>query len=153
MEIFVGTDHAGYRLKEDLVPWLRATGHDVVDCGATSYDESDDYPGFVISATERALARPGAMAVVLGGSGNGEAIAANKVVGARAALCWSAQTAVLAREHNDANVCSLPARFLDLATARAVVTAFVTTPFSAAARHTRRLAEIAAYESAGRAPR
>ena len=152
MRIFTGTDHAGYELKQDLVGWLRAEGHDVVDCGAHSYDPDDDYPGFVINAVQRAVAEPTALAVVLGGSGNGEAIAANKVRGARAAVCWTPELARLARGHNDANVCSLPARFVDATLGRTIVAAFVATPFTRDVRHARRIAQISGYESGAVSP-
>jgi ribose 5-phosphate isomerase B len=144
--VFLGTDHAGYELKEHLRTVLAADGHDVVDCGATAYDDQDDYPAFCIAAATRAVAE-GTYAVVIGGSGNGEQISANKVPGARAALCWSADIARLAREHNDANVCSLGARFLSADDAVEVVRVFLGTPFSTEPRHARRIAEIAAYEA------
>ena len=146
MRVFLGADHAGFALKEALRAWLVAAGHDVVDCGAAAYDADDDYPAYVVAAAERAVAEPGARAVVLGGSGNGEAMAANKISGVRAALCWSAEIARLARAHNDANVCSLGARFLDEPAAREIVGVFLATPFSGDERHARRLAQIAAYE-------
>lgn len=144
--VFLGTDHAGYALKEHLRAVLAADGHDVVDCGATAYDAEDDYPAYCIDAATRAVAE-GTYAVVLGGSGNGEQISANKVPGARAALCWSVEIARLAREHNDANVCSLGARFLSDDDAVEVVRAFLATPFSAEPRHARRIDEISAYEA------
>jgi ribose 5-phosphate isomerase B len=144
--VFLGTDHAGYELKEHLRAVLAADGHDVVDCGATTYDAEDDYPSYCIDAATRAVAE-GTYAVVLGGSGNGEQISANKVPGARAALCWSADIARLAREHNDANVCSLGARFLSEDDAVEVVRTFLATAFSTEPRHARRIAEISAYEA------
>jgi ribose 5-phosphate isomerase B len=147
MRVFLGTDHAGYELKEHLRTALASYGHEVVDCGATEYDAEDDYPSYCIDAAARAVAAPGSFAVVLGGSGNGEQIAANKVPGARAALCWSPQIARLAREHNDANVCSLGARFVGLDEAVDVVRTFLGTAFSGDARHVRRIGEITAYES------
>jgi ribose 5-phosphate isomerase B len=146
--VFLGTDHAGYELKEHLRAVLAADGHDVVDCGAATYDAEDDYPSYCIDAATRAVAA-GTYAVVIGGSGNGEQISANKVPGARAALCWSVDIARLAREHNDANVCSLGARFLSAEDAVEVVRAFLATPFSAEPRHARRIAEISAYEARG----
>jgi ribose 5-phosphate isomerase B len=146
MRVYLGTDHAGYDLKEHLRAWLAAEGHEPVDCGATAYDAEDDYPSFCIDAAIRAVADPGSVALVLGGSGNGEQIAANKVPGARAALCWSAEIAKLAREHNDANVCSLGARFLSLDDAVEVVRTFLGTTFTGEERHARRIGEIAAYE-------
>ena len=145
--VFLGTDHAGYDLKEHLRAWLVAEGHEVVDCGATAFDPEDDYPSFCIEAARRAVAE-GGYAVVLGGSGNGEQMSANKVPGARAALCWSAEIARLAREHNDANVCSLGARFLSDDDAVEVVRTFLSTAFTGDDRHVRRIAEISAYEAA-----
>lgn len=144
--VFLGTDHAGYDLKEHLRAVLAADGHQVVDCGATAYDAEDDYPSFCIAAATRAVAE-GGVAVVLGGSGNGEQISANKVPGARAALCWSAEIARLAREHNDANVCSLGARFVSAGEAEEIVRTFLATAFTGEARHARRIAEITAYEA------
>lgn len=149
MRIYLGSDHAGYELKAGLLSWLRDNGHEPIDCGAVEYDAADDYPPYVIAAAERAVRDEGSLAIVIGGSGNGEQIAANKVEGARAALCWSAEIAALARQHNDANVCGLGARFLDRAGAEAIVEAFVSTAFSEDARHIRRIALITDYESAG----
>ena len=143
--VFLGTDHAGYELKEHLKAVLAADGHDVADCGALAYDADDDYPAFCIDAAAGAV-RDGGVAVVLGGSGNGEQIAANKVPGVRAALCWSREIARLAREHNDANVCSLPGRFLTPEEAVEVVRTFLTTAFSGDERHVRRIGQITAYE-------
>ena len=145
MRIFLGTDHAGFELKEHLKTVLA----DAVDCGAATYDADDDYPSFCIDAATRAVAE-GGYAVVIGGSGNGEQIAANKVPGARAALCWSPEIARLAREHNDANVCSLGARFLTHEEAVEIVRVFTTTDFSDEARHTRRIGQITAYEEGPR---
>ncbi len=142
MRIFLGTDHAGYELKEHLRSVL---GDDAVDCGAHAYDADDDYPAFCLDAATRAVAE-GGYAVVIGGSGNGEQIAANKVPGARAALCWSPEIARLAREHNDANVCSLGARFLSHEEAAEIVRVFVGTPFSGDERHVRRIGQISDYE-------
>jgi ribose 5-phosphate isomerase B len=145
MRVFLGTDHAGYELKEHLRGVLAADGHDVVDCGAVTFDAEDDYPAFCLDAAARAVGE-GGYAVVLGGSGNGEQIAANKVAGARAALCWSVEIARLAREHNDANVCSLGARFLTPDEAVDVVRTFLATAFTGDERHVRRIGAIAAYE-------
>ena len=149
MRVYLGSDHAGFELKAELARWLIDHGHEPVDCGPTAYDADDDYPPFVIAAAERAVADAGTLAVVLGGSGNGEQIAANKVTGARAALCWSREIAELARQHNDANVCSLGARFVTVDEATSIVEGFVGTPFSEDARHVRRIAQISDYESLG----
>ena len=145
MLVVLGCDHAGYALKGRLAARLGNDGYDVVDVGATAYHEDDDYPGYCIKAAETALAR-GGVAIVIGGSGNGEAIAANKVRGARAALCGSPELARLAREHNNANVLSLGARFLDEELAYEVVRVFLDTAFSGDERHARRIRQIAGYE-------
>lgn len=145
--VILGTDHAGYRLKERLKRWLVGMGYEVLDFGTDSVREVD-YPDVVIPVAEAVAAAKGAaVGIVLGGSGNGEAMAANKVRGVRAALCYDAQTARLAREHNDANVLSLGARTATRPFARAKLVArlFLTTPFSRAPRHVRRLRKIAAY--------
>jgi len=147
--VFLGTDHAGYELKQHLLGVLAADGHDVVDCGALAYDADDDYPSFCIDAAQRAMAESG-VGIVLGGSGNGEQIAANKVPGVRAALCWSRDIARLAREHNDANVCSLPGRFVSEEEAVEIVRVFLATPFSDEERHVRRIGQISAYEAGPR---
>jgi ribose 5-phosphate isomerase B len=148
MRVHLGCDHAGYDFKEMLAAYLRTAGHDVVDHGAHEYDADDDYPGFCFAAAEGVVAEPGSLGIVIGGSGNGEQIAANKVPGVRAALAWSVQTATLAREHNDANVLGLGARMHDSAEAFAIVRAFLDTPFSGAERHQRRIDQVAAYEAA-----
>ncbi|QXJ21019.1 ribose-5-phosphate isomerase [Actinomadura graeca] len=152
MRVFLGSDHAGFELKEHLVSWLRANGHEPVDCGAFEYDAVDDYPPFVLRAAERTAAEPGTLGIVLGGSGNGEAIAANKVRGVRAALVWNEDTATLARQHNDANVISLGARQHDAATATRFVELFLGTPYSGEPRHTRRIEMLGEYETSGKLP-
>lgn len=152
MRVFLGTDHAGFELKEHLVSWLKENGHEAVDCGAFEYDAVDDYPPFVLRAAERTAAEPGALGIVIGGSGNGEAIAANKVKGVRAALVWNEDTARLAREHNDANVISLGARQHDLAAAARFVELFLGTAYSGEPRHTRRITMLADYEQTGALP-
>ncbi|MGP4024273.1 ribose-5-phosphate isomerase [Actinomadura sp. 3N407] len=152
MRVFLGSDHAGFELKEHLVSWLEANGHEAVDCGAFEYDAVDDYPPFVLRAAERTAAEPGTLGVVIGGSGNGEVIAANKVKGVRAALVWSEDTAALAREHNDANVISLGARQHDLASATRFVELFIETAYSKEPRHTRRIEMLGDYERTGELP-
>jgi len=152
MRIYLGADHAAFDLKNRLAAHLRDAGHEVVDCGPPEYDAQDDYPVYVIRAAAGVADDPGSLGVVLGGSGNGEQIAANKVTGIRAALAFSEETAQLAREHNDANVLSLGARMYDEETALGFVDVFVRTPFSQDPRHIRRLAMIAAYEDEGALP-
>ncbi len=149
MRIFVGSDHAGFELKAALSHHLTTGGHEVTDLGAFDYDAQDDYPPFCIDTAEAVAAMPGSLGVVIGGSGNGEQIAANKVSGVRAALAWSVETATLARQHNDANVVGIGARMHDQATAFAIIDAFVATPFSDDPRHVRRIAMVSAYEETG----
>lgn len=150
MRVHLGCDHAGFDLKQHLVSWLTANGHDPVDHGPAVYDAEDDYPAFCIAAAAAVAADPGSLGVVIGGSGNGEQIAANKVEGVRAALVWSEQTAVLAREHNDANVISLGARMHDREVCERYLAAFLATPFSGEDRHLRRIDQVEAYERARR---
>ena len=152
MRVHLGSDHAGYDLKSVLVGHLRGLGHEVVDHGPEAYDAVDDYPPFVLRAAEGVAGDPGSLGIVLGGSGNGEQIAANKVKGIRAALAWSVETATLGREHNDANVVSLGARMHDEALALAIVDAFLATPYSDEDRHTRRIAMLTDYENGGGLP-
>ena len=147
MRIHIAADHAGYELKEHLAEHLRAAGRDVVDHGADAFDAFDDYPTFCIAAAEAVAAEPGSLGVVIGGSGNGEQIAANKVVGIRAALAWNEQTARLARAHNDANVVAIGARQHSPDAAVALVEAFLAEPFSGDARHQRRIDLLTAYEA------
>lgn len=146
MRVHVASDHAGYELKSAIVGHLTAAGHDVVDHGAFEYDPLDDYPAFCIAAAEAVVADAGSLGIVLGGSGNGEQIAANKVDGVRAALAWSLETALLARQHNDANVVSLGGRMLSLEDNLAIVDAFLAEPFSGDERHARRIGQLADYE-------
>jgi ribose 5-phosphate isomerase B len=150
--VHLGSDHAGFALKHALIEWLVAAGHEPVDHGPVVYDVEDDYPPCVLAAAMAVAAEPGTFGIVLGGSGNGEAIAANKVPGIRAALVWTEATARLAREHNDANVISLGARQYDQAAATAFVATFLATPFSGEERHARRIAQVSAYERTDRLP-
>ena len=146
MRVYLGSDHAGVELKSFLVQHLSKAGHDVVDVGPTSYDAEDDYPPFCIETARRTVADDGSLGVVLGGSGNGEQIAANKVPGCRAALAWSPRIAELARSHNDARVVGIGARVHGLQEAAAIVDAFVGTPFSGDPRHARRIDMLTSYE-------
>lgn len=149
MRIYLGSDHAGFELKGNLIAHLRGSGHEVVDCGPEAYDAVDDYPPYCIDTARRTVADPGSLGIVIGGSGNGEQIAANKVAGTRAALAYNLETATLARQHNDANVLGLGARMHSVEEATAIVDAFVGTPFSQDPRHVRRIAMVAEYESTG----
>jgi ribose 5-phosphate isomerase B len=146
MRVYVGSDHAGFELKATLIAHLSGIGHEPVDCGALTLVPDDDYPPPCIAAASRTVADPGSLGVVIGGSGNGEQIAANKVRGVRAALAWSDETARLAREHNDANVVSIGARNHRAADAIRFVEIFLATPFSHDPRHVRRIGEITEYE-------
>jgi ribose 5-phosphate isomerase B len=150
MRVYLGSDHAGFELKQDLFRRLVAAGHEVTDVGANSYDPQDDYPAYCIDAASRVVADAGSLGVVIGGSGNGEQIAANKVVGVRAALAWSDETARLARAHNNANVLAIGARMHTMDEAEVLINLFLTTPFSGEERHVRRIAQVAEYESRGR---
>ena len=149
MRVYLGSDHAGFELKAKLVEHLTGLGHDAIDCGAHAYDPQDDYPPPCIAAATRTVADPGSLCVVIGGSGNGEQIAANKVKGIRAALVWSDETARLAREHNDANVISLGGRNHPDDDMLRFVEIFISTPFSEDPRHQRRIAMLAEYERTG----
>lgn len=150
MRVYLGSDHAGFALKSSLIEHLKGLGHDPVDCGALTYDPADDYAPPCIAAASRTVADPGSLGVVIGGSGNGEQIAANKVAGVRAALVWSDETARLAREHNDANIIAIGARNHPEDDAQRFVEIFLATPFSQAARHVRRIGQISEYERTGR---
>ncbi|MDR2379728.1 MAG: ribose-5-phosphate isomerase [Bifidobacteriaceae bacterium] len=150
MRIHIASDHAGFELKRSVEEHLVNNGHEVVNHGAFEYDPMDDYPGFCFDAAEAVVNDPGSLGVVIGGSGNGEQIAANKVCGIRAALIWSPRTARLSRQHNDANVGSLGAREHTEAEAIAIIEAFIAEPFSGDQRHQRRVDQLAAYEAAAR---
>ena len=146
MRIHIGSDHAGLELKSELVSYLSSRGHEVKDHGPHEYDALDDYPDFCIPCAQAVAADPGSLGIVLGGSGNGEQIAANKVKGVRAALAWSIETAKLAREHNDANVVGVGGRMHSIDECKAIIDAFIATPFSNDERHVRRIKKISAFE-------
>jgi ribose 5-phosphate isomerase B len=152
MRVYLGSDHAGYELKQAIIEHLRNTGHEPIDCGAHSYDAEDDYPAFCIAAAVRTVADPAGLGIVLGGSGNGEQIAANKVPGARCALAWNAETASLARRHNNAQLIGIGGRMHTEAQALAIVDAFLTAKWSEQPRHQRRIDILAEYEQTHRAP-
>jgi ribose 5-phosphate isomerase B len=156
MRVHLGCDHAGLDLKEHLAAWLTEHGHEPVDHGPFAYDALDDYPVFCLRAAEGVVADRerglDSLGVVIGGSGNGEQIAANKVKGVRAALVWSEETARLAREHNDANVVSVGGRMHSLEDMTRFVEVFLAEPFSGEERHVRRIGQLAAYETTGELP-
>lgn len=153
MRIHIATDHAGLDLSHFLIRELTKDGHDVFDHGPTEYDPLDDYPSFCINAALAVVADQQAgvvaLGIVLGGSGNGEQIAANKVKGIRAALAWNESTAKLAREHNDANVIALGARQHTKEEVLHLIQLFIAEPFSQDERHVRRIGKIATYEQTG----
>ncbi|MDE2592292.1 MAG: ribose-5-phosphate isomerase [Actinomycetales bacterium] len=153
MRIHIATDHAGLDLSHFLIRELTKQGHEVFDHGPQSYDPLDDYPAFCINAALAVVADQQAgvpaLGIVLGGSGNGEQIAANKVKGIRAALAWNESTAKLAREHNDANVIALGARQHSIEEVLHLVELFIAEPFSQDERHIRRIGKIGAYEQTG----
>lgn len=153
MRIHIATDHAGMELSAFLVSELSSLGHEVIDHGPKIYDALDDYPGFCIAAAKAVVQDQSsgtpALGIVLGGSGNGEQMAANKVTGVRAALIWNAETAALARDHNDANVCALGARQHSQDEVLELVKIFISRPFSGDQRHVRRIGKIAVYEQTG----
>jgi ribose 5-phosphate isomerase B len=156
MRVHLGSDHAGLELKEHLLSHLADAGHEVVDHGPFVFDADDDYPVFCLRAAEGVAADwedgTHSLGVVIGGSGNGEAIAANKVRGVRAALAWSDETATLGRQHNDANVISVGGRMHSVEDMTRFVDLFVATDFSGEQRHARRIAMLADYEKTRNLP-
>ncbi len=155
MKIFIGTDHAGFDTKEKLKVFLSNMGHEVVDKGAFSFDKDDDYPDFITPVAEGVATSAGSFGVILGGSGQGEAMCANRVRGARAALYYGAtaksQTDMSGnvldmisstRAHNNANILSLGMRFLTLEEAQNAIKTFIETPFSGDERHVRRINKL-----------
>ncbi len=152
MRVHIGSDHAGFELKTHLVTTLAAEGHQVVDHGPVELDPLDDYPAFCLRAALAVVADPGSLGVVVGGSGNGEQIAANKVPGVRAVLAWSEDTARLGRQHNDANVISVGGRMHELEESTGFVRTFLAEPFSGDERHQRRIDQLTSWESDGELP-
>ena len=147
MRIHIGSDHAGLELKAELVKHLSSKGHDVTDHGPHEYDALDDYPDFCIPAAQAVAKDPSSLGIVLGGSGNGEQIAANKVKGIRAALAWSIETAKLAKEHNNANVVAVGGRMHEISFVKEIIDAFIGEPFSNDERHVRRIKKISDFEN------
>ncbi|HKS44470.1 MAG TPA: ribose-5-phosphate isomerase [Amycolatopsis sp.] len=152
MRVYLGSDHAGFELKNHLATHLKGAGHDVVDIGPFVYDPADDYPAFCVETARRVVADEGSLGVVIGGSGNGEQIAANKVRGARAALAWKPEIAQLAREHNHAQLIGIGARMHTVEEAVEIVDTFLATPPSPDERHKRRIGQLAEYERTGTPP-
>ena len=149
MRIHIGSDHAGLEFKAILIEHLTSNGHEVIDHGPFEYDALDDYPVFCIPAAQAVAADPDSLGIVLGGSGNGEQMAANKVKGVRAALVWSIEIAKLAREHNNANVISIGGRMHTPEFCKELIDTFIATPFSYDERHMRRIGLIADFENEG----
>jgi ribose 5-phosphate isomerase B len=147
VRVHLASDHAGFVLKTRLLVRLVALGHEPVDCGPFTFDPEDDYPPFIIDASTRTVRTPGSLGIVIGGSGNGEAIAANKVPGVRCAIAFSDDSARLGRAHNDANVLSLGARMVSEEDCVRFAEIFLATPFSGASRHQRRIDMLAQYEA------
>ena len=147
MKIHIGSDHAGLEFKAKIIEHLKSKGHQVKDHGPFEYDALDDYPVFCIPAAKATAADPASFGIVLGGSGNGEQIAANKVKGVRAALAWSVETAQLAKEHNNANVVGIGGRMHSIDECTAIIDAFIQTPFTNDERHVRRINKISTYEN------
>ncbi|NYG58298.1 ribose 5-phosphate isomerase B [Nocardioides daedukensis] len=156
MRVHLGSDHAGLELKDHLINWLVEHDYEVVDHGPFVYDALDDYPVFCLRAAEGVAAEQAegldSLGVVIGGSGNGEQIAANKVTGVRSALAWSEETAVLAREHNNANVLSVGGRMHSLEEMTRFVEVFLSTPFPGDERHVRRIGQLSTYDATGELP-
>ena len=149
MRIHIGSDHAGLELKNELLAHLVNSGHDVTDHGPYEYDALDDYPDFCIPAAQAVAKDPTSLGVVIGGSGNGEQISANKVKGIRAVLAWSIETAKLGKEHNNANVVSIGGRMHSIDQCKEIIDAFIATPFSNDERHIRRINKMSQFEETG----
>lgn len=152
MRVYLGSDHAGFELKTHLVAELSAAGHETIDVGPPSFDPEDDYPAYCLATAAMVVGDPGSLGVVIGGSGNGEQIAANKVLGVRAVLAWSRETAELGRLHNDANVMSVGARMHPTEEVIGFLDVFLSTEFTRDARHERRIAMLTDYEQTRRLP-
>jgi ribose 5-phosphate isomerase B len=152
VRVYLGSDHAGFELKNHLVAHLTGQGHDVTDIGPHAYDPADDYPAFCVETARRVVADEGSLGLVIGGSGNGEQIAANKVPGARAGLGWSVETAKLCREHNHAQLLGIGARMHTVDQAVEIAEAFLATPPSPDERHARRVQQLLDYERTGTPP-
>ena len=146
MRIHIGADHAGLELKSALIQHFTANGHEVKDHGPYEYDALDDYPDFCIPAAQAVVNDPGSFGIVIGGSGNGEQISANKVKGVRAALAWSVETAKLAKQHNNANVVAIGGRMHSIDECKTILDAFIAEPFSNDERHIRRIDKISGFE-------
>ena len=156
MRVHIGSDHAGLELKDHLLNWLVDNGYEAVDHGPFVYDALDDYPVFCLRAAEGVAAERAegldSLGIVIGGSGNGEQMAANKVQGIRAALVWNDDTASLARDHNDANVISVGGRQHTIEEMTRFIDIFLKAPFSGDERHVRRIGQVSDYEQTRELP-
>ena len=149
MRIHIGSDHAGLDFKNELITHLVMNGHDVTDHGPYEFDALDDYPDFCIPCAQAVVKDESSLGIVLGGSGNGEQMAANKVKGVRAALVWSVETAKLAREHNNANVIAVGGRMHDADFVKLLIDTFIATAFPGDERHVRRIKKVGNFEVTG----
>lgn len=145
--VYLGSDHGGFELKEELKKYLTERGVEMVDLGASSLNPEDDYTDFIIPVAKKVASSLDSLGIIIGRSGNGEVIAANKIKGIRAALCLNETMAEKARDHNNANILSLGADYMSVDEAKKIVKAFLETPFSEDARHIRRLKKIEELES------
>lgn len=147
MKIYLGTDHAGFELKEKIKSYLLEKNYEVEDCGALEFDKNDDYPDFISKAAIKISQDPSSFGIVFGKSGAGECITANKIKRIRAILGFSPENVKLAREHNDANVLSLGSAFASEELAKELVITFLQTPFTNEERHIRRINKIMEIEN------
>ena len=147
VKVYIATDHGGYELKEILKNWLKEQGYEVEDMGAHTLDPQDDYPDFIVPLARKVAQNPDSLGIISGRSGNGEAIAANKIKGIRATICINVEMAKKAKEHNNANILSLGADYMSVEDAKKIVQKFLDTPFSNAERHIRRLKKIEELEA------
>ena len=148
MKTYIASDHGGYEAKKELIKYLKEKGYVMEDMGNKELDPLDDYPDFIIPLAEKVAKELGATGIIIGRSGNGEAIAANKVKGIRAAVCINKEMAKMARKHNDANILSLGADYTDLETIKIIADTFLETFSSKGKKHKRRVNKITSYESA-----
>ncbi|MCR4324065.1 MAG: RpiB/LacA/LacB family sugar-phosphate isomerase [Candidatus Curtissbacteria bacterium] len=144
VKIFIASDHAGFELKRALIDHLKLKGHDVEDCGAKTFDKDDDYPDFIYPCAQKVVSNPGSFGIILGASGQGEAIVANKAKGARAALFYGGNLDIVRRskDHNDCNILSLGASYLSGDEAKEAVDLWLETQFTGEERHARRVEKI-----------
>lgn len=149
MKIYIASDHGGYRQKTEIIRFLKTKGHEITDLGNANYDPDDDYPDFILPLAQKVAFDTGSFGIVIGRSGNGEAITANKVRGIRAAVCVNEVMAKKAREDNNANILALGADYISMPQAEKIVQVFLETPFSTEERHVRRVEKISSYESGG----